>query len=250
MALAAGRRNVELGDRRLGVGARHDVVRAVAVGTNRGIFRSARYRFAMHALFVGGERSGTDSAAGHHQLLAVAGAAGRGNVDVRDLRLGIAGRQDLVHVAVAVLALGHVGVAGCGSLGVDAVLVRCLLIGMASRADRLGWRRIVWKSLDVGVTIHASERTVDGSLELGVVHMQADLLPVLVFCQSRVAMTGQTIFVAHLWRLWPRPWERPKPSPGATKQVQQSNRYASRKSLHFQPIKPPRAWFFSPLAAT
>ncbi len=198
MALAAGRRNVELGDRRLRVGPLQDVVRAVAIGTNCGVLGSARHRFAVNALFVGSVGRGTDSAAGHHQLLAVAGAAGRRNVDVRDFRLGIARRQNLVNVAVAVLALGYVGIARCCGLGVDAVLVRSLLIGVAGGAHRLRRRGVVRKCLDVGVAVGATERTVDGRLELRVVHMQADLLAVLVFRQSGIAMTGQTIIVAHL----------------------------------------------------
>ena len=54
------------------------------------------------------------------------------------------------------------------------------------------------KRLDVGVTIHAAERTVDGSFELGFIHVQADLLPVLVFSEGGVAVAGQAILVAHL----------------------------------------------------
>src|SRR5664279_4337566 len=78
------------------------------------------------------------------------------------------------------------------------MLVRSLLIGVTGRANRLGRRGIMRERLDVGVTIHACERaSVDGSLELRVVHVQADLLAVLVFRHSRVAMTGQTFFVAH-----------------------------------------------------
>ena len=104
-----------------------------------------------------------------------------GNVGVSDFRLGIAGRQNLVHAAVAVLALGDVGVAGRRGLGVDTVIVGGLLVGMAGGAHRLRRRGIVREGLDVGVAIGAAEDAVDGGLELGVVDVQADLLAVLVF---------------------------------------------------------------------
>ena len=64
---------------------------AVAVGADRGLLRSARDRFAVHALLIRSEGRGADAAGGHHQLLAVAGAAGLRDVGVRDFRLRIAG---------------------------------------------------------------------------------------------------------------------------------------------------------------
>jgi hypothetical protein len=72
-----------------------------------------------------------------------------------------------------------------------------LLVGVARGADGLGRRGIVRECLDIGMTIHASERTVNRCLELGVIHMQVDLLPVLVLCKGGVIVTGQTIFVTH-----------------------------------------------------
>ena len=54
------------------------------------------------------------------------------------------------------------------------------------------------KRLDVGVAISAAEGAVNRSLEFGVVDVQADLLAVLVFGQSRIAVAGQALVVAHL----------------------------------------------------
>ena len=198
VALGAGSRNVELVDRRLGIAGAEDVVLAVAVGADRGLVRTGGNRLAVNALLVGGEGSGADAARRHHELLAVASAAGLRNVGARDLRLGIAGRQHLVHAAVAVLALGHVGVAGGRGLGVNAVIVGGLLISVAGGAHRLDRRGVVRKGLDVGVAIGAAEDAVHRGLELGVVDMQADLLAVLVFRESGIVVAGQALVVAHL----------------------------------------------------
>lgn len=113
-----------------------------------------------------------------------------------------------MHVAVAILALGDVAVPCRRRLGVDAVFVCCLLIGVAGGADGLGRRGIVRKCLDVGVTVRASEGAVNGRLELGIVHMEADLLAVLILSKCWVVVTGQTIFVAHLRGLGRGFWRR------------------------------------------
>ena len=80
-----------------------------------------------------------------------------------DLRLRIAGRQDFVHAAVTVLALGHVGISGGCSFGVDAMIVSRLLVGVTGGAYRLGRSWIVGKGLDVGVAVGAAEHAVDRS---------------------------------------------------------------------------------------
>jgi len=82
VALAAGCRHIKLRDRRFRVGARQDVVRAVAVCTNCGVLGTAVDGFAVNALLVGVERSRTDAATRHDHLLAVASTAGGGNVSV------------------------------------------------------------------------------------------------------------------------------------------------------------------------
>ena len=165
----------------------------------------------MDALFVRVEGRGTDSAAGHHQLLAVAGSARRWNIGVRDLGFGIAGRQNLMHIAVAILALGNVGIASGGRFGVDAMLIRGLLVSVAGGADGLGWRWIVRESFNVRVAVCASEGTVDGRLKLRIVHVQADLLAVLVLCQRWDRYDRPDSLHCSFSRLWAAPWEPPKP---------------------------------------
>src|SRR5581483_10787623 len=111
MTLGAGSGDVELEYRGLGIASAQDVMGSVAIGTNRGFLGAASHRFAVNTLLVGVEGSGTNSAGTHDQFLPVAGAAGLRDVGVRYLRFGIAGRQDGVNIAVAVLAFGYVGVA-------------------------------------------------------------------------------------------------------------------------------------------
>src|ERR1019366_10604586 len=106
-----------------------------------GVFGPALHRLAMHALLIGSERRIADATAGHGQLFRVAHAAGGRNVDVRDFRLGIAARQNFVYVAVAVLALGNVGITRGTGLGVNSMIVSRLLVGVTGGADRLGRRR-------------------------------------------------------------------------------------------------------------
>jgi len=102
-----------------------------------------------------------------------------------------------MHAAMAVLALGNVAVSGCRRFRMNAVFICRLLIGVAGGTDGLGRRGIVRECLDVVMTVSASERTVNRGLELRIVHMQADLLTVFILGQCRVAVTGQTVFVAH-----------------------------------------------------
>ena len=119
---------------------------------------------------------------------------------MRYLRLRIARRQNLVYAAVAVLALGDVGIAGRRGLGVNAVVVSRLLVGMAGGADGLGRSGIVREGLDVGVAIGTAEDAVNATFKLGVIHMQADLLPVLVLGQSRIVMASEALVD---WSSWP-----------------------------------------------
>ena len=82
MALPAGMGHVELEDRRLGVGRRHNTVRAVAIGTDGCLFHTLGHGLAMHTLLVGNK--GLDGATGgcHHKLLVVARATSGGNIRV------------------------------------------------------------------------------------------------------------------------------------------------------------------------
>ncbi len=200
VTLGAGGRNVELVDRRLGIDGAQDVVLAVTVGANRGFLGTGCDRFAVDAFLIRSVGRSRHAAGRHRKLLAVAGAAGCRNVGVSHLRLGIAGRQDLVHAAVAVLTLGDVGVAGGRRLRMDTAIVGGLLIGVTVGALGHHRRGIVRESLDVGVAIGAAKDAMGGGFELGVVDVEADLLSVLVFRESRIAMAGQALVVGHLGR--------------------------------------------------
>ena len=76
MALGAGGRNVELVDRRLRIDGAQDVVLAVAVGADRGLVGAGGDRLAVHAFLVRVEGRRGHAARGHGKFLAVAGAAG------------------------------------------------------------------------------------------------------------------------------------------------------------------------------
>ncbi len=171
---------------------------AVAVGADRSLVRTGSNRLAVYAFLVGVEGSGGHAARGHYKLLSVTGSAGLRNVAVRDLGLRIAGRQNLVHAAVAVLALGDIHVAGGGRFGMNAAIVSSLLIGVAGGALGLGRRGLVGRALHIGVTVGAGEDAVRGSLELLVVDAQADLFAVLLLGHRRVVVAGQAVIVAHL----------------------------------------------------
>ena len=97
-------------------------MRAVAVGADGGLLRAVGDGAAVHAVLIGDEGLRAFAVRLHEKLLPVAAAAGGGNVGVIDGRLGIAGRDDLVHVAVAVFAAGG-GFCPVCRLGVGAVRV-------------------------------------------------------------------------------------------------------------------------------
>ena len=103
-----------------------------------------------------------------------------------------------MNVAVAVLAFGDIAVARGGGLGVDAVIVSGLLVGVAGGANGLGRRALMRNTLDVGVAIGATEGTMDRRLEFGVIYMEADLLAVLVFRETGIIMASQTVVIAQL----------------------------------------------------
>ena len=103
-----------------------------------------------------------------------------------------------MHAAVAVLTLGDVGISRGRGLGVYAVVIGGLLIGMTGGAGRLGRCGIVRERLDVGVAIGAAKNAVDRRFELGIVDVQADLLAVFFLNEGRVAMASQALVVAHL----------------------------------------------------
>ena len=80
VALAAGRRNIEFVNRRLGVVGGKNLVRAVAIGADRGLLRSLFDGQSMHALLVRDKSLRALAVRLHQELLPVAPAAGDGNL--------------------------------------------------------------------------------------------------------------------------------------------------------------------------
>src|SRR5271157_950499 len=69
---------------------------------------------------------------------------------------GVAPREYLVYIAMAILAPGDVAIAGHCALGVDTVIVSGLLVSVTGGADGLGGSWIVRYRFDVGVAIGAT----------------------------------------------------------------------------------------------
>ena len=106
MTLAAGLRNVL--PKKLGfpLGLMQQVVRAVAVGTDRGVF-IFRARHAMHAMLIAFNRRELVQIKLLHlfRIAMAAGAGGRNIISV-DFRLFTGRRNDVMGVTVAILAGG------------------------------------------------------------------------------------------------------------------------------------------------
>ena len=133
---------------------------------------------------------------------------------------------------MAVLAFRDVGVTCRSRLGMNAMVVGLLLVGVAADAYWLCGRGIVGERLDVFVTIGATEDAVYRGLELRVIHMQAELFAVLLFAESGIVMASQTVLVAHLGRgLGHRP--------RAEQQGNKENHTATlHRSPHFRRTRP------------
>ena len=207
MALAAGRRHIELEDGRLGIFGVENLVSAVAIGADRSLLRSGSDRVSVHALLVGSDHLRALAAVFHHKFLAVAGAAGRGNVGVMHARLRIAGRQQLVRAAVAIDAGGCLGCCRLHGLAVKTAIVGSLLVGVAGRASDFLGRGLVRRTLYIGVAIHAGEHAaVDGIFEGLRIDVQADGLAVHFMSQRGVAMAGEAFFGSWFGRLLAGGW--------------------------------------------
>ena len=94
VAPAAGGGDVELVDRRAGVVGGKNLMRAMAVRADGGGLRAVLHRAAVDAVLVGDEDLRAAAGRLHQKLLAVAGAAGCGDVGVVDRRLRVAGGQN------------------------------------------------------------------------------------------------------------------------------------------------------------
>ena len=116
-----------------------------------------------------------------------------------DRRLGLVGGENLVRSSVAILAVGRGRCACLVRLGVKAVRVRSLRIGVALHAGYLLRSRLVDQTFHILMTIHAPEHAaMDGVFELVPVDKEADFSAVLVIGQSGVGMTRKAVGVLQL----------------------------------------------------
>src|SRR5215471_3628113 len=133
VAPGAGGGHIEFEDRRFIVARLANFVDAMAVGADRGFGRSGGYSFAVDAFLVRVERLRALADALHDEFLAVAGAAGGGNVGVADGGFRIAGCEDLVRAAVAGQACRGLLLAVLASGSVDTRLIAVDRVVVASR---------------------------------------------------------------------------------------------------------------------
>ena len=139
VALAASRWHVEFEDGRLRIFRVEDLVRAMAIGADGGLFRSGGNRMSVDALLIRGDHLRAEPILLHHELLAVTGSAGRRDVGVMHPRIGIARWQQFVRAAVTIDAGCRAGVTALCGFAVEAAIVGRLLVGMAGgAADFLG----------------------------------------------------------------------------------------------------------------
>lgn len=200
---AAGLRNVEFKNRRLGVFRIENLVRAVAIGADRGFFRAVGNRVPMHALFVGGDHLCALAAIFHDELLTVAGAAGRGDIGVMHARLRIAGGEQFVRTPMTIDARGCVAIAALDGLGVKTALVGRLLVGVASGARNFLGRGFVSRAFYIGVAVHAGEHAaVNRIFESFRIDVQADGLAVLFVGERGVVMAGEAFVCGWFGRLF------------------------------------------------
>ena len=129
----------------------------------------------------------------------MASAAGGRNMGMIDGRIGMAACENVVGVSVAVQAIGC-NFAGGNGLGVCAVRVGRLCVGMAIGAEDLLGRLVVGEALDILVAVHAGEfhGAVDGVLQLLAVHIERDGLAVHIRAQGCVTMTGEAVLILQL----------------------------------------------------
>ena len=179
MALAASQRNVEFEDGRLGIFRVENVVRAMTIGADGGLLGAVGDGISVDALLIRGDHLDAEAVLLHDELLAMAGTASRRNIRVRNTRLGICGRQELVRASMTTCACRRIGVARLYGFAVEAFFVGSLLIGVAGCARNLFWSDLVRGGFYVGVAIHAGEHAaVNRSFELVGIDMKSFCLAV------------------------------------------------------------------------
>ncbi len=170
---------------------------AVAIGANGGLLRAVGDGAAMDAGLIGEEGLRGFAVRLHEELLAVAATAGSGNVGVAHGRFGIVAGDDRVDIAVAILATCG-DFAGDGDLGVNAMRVGFVRVGVALVAGDFFRGRIVRDAFDVGVAIDAGEHgAVNGVL--GFVLVDGDAVAV-ARGHGGVGVAGEAVGVLELLR--------------------------------------------------
>src|SRR6185436_7084403 len=109
------------------------------------------------------EGPGTQAARLHDKLLAMALSTGVGDVSVVHLRVGIAGRENGVGVAMTAHAAGRSGVARFDSCGMKASIVGGVCICVAVAAVDSGRSRVMRECLHVRATVSAVETVMNAA---------------------------------------------------------------------------------------
>lgn len=199
MALTARCRHAGFVDGRLRIVCRKNGMRAVAIGANRCLHRTAFDGAPVHALLIGEEHLRAYAIRLHQKLLPVAAAAGGRDMCVIDRRIGVPPGQNRVSVSVTVQAVRTRKPYPC-DLCMHAVRVRIGCIGVARGAKNFLRRRFVREALHVLVAIDASQfhRAVDGVLKLLSIYEQRDWLSIHIFAQRCVTVTGEAVLIFQL----------------------------------------------------
>lgn len=124
--------------------------------------------------------------------------AGNRNIDMSYRRFGVVGSENLMRVAVAILARRR-SCAGLSEPGMRALRVVSLRVRVAVRAGDFFRRGLVDEALHVLVAIHAAKHgAVDGALQLLSVNEEAHLVAICFGGQRLIGMAGETVFVFRL----------------------------------------------------
>ncbi|MGD0831994.1 MAG: hypothetical protein ABR907_13705 [Terracidiphilus sp.] len=128
----------------------------------------------------------------------MASAASGGNIGVIHGGVRIGRGQDLVRASMTVLAVSRRR-AIIGWLGVQTARIGILCIGMTLGACDLLRSGVMHQTLDIRVAIDAGEEiTVDGMLQLGFIHKEANLFAVGFCGQGGVRVAGEAVFIVEL----------------------------------------------------
>ena len=173
----------------------------VTVGAGGSPLRAAFHGAAMHAVLIGVKGLGALAARFHQEALTMAASAGGGDVGVRDGRLRIVHRHDLMRVAVTINASCGRSVAEPADARVGALRPGVQRVGVAAVARDMLRLFLVSQAGDVLVAVDTGEeRSVDGVAELATVHVDAHRLAVDLFGEAWIAMAGEAILIPEFLR--------------------------------------------------